>query len=298
MTGERSASTLPLMHIRQATHDDIPAIISFTTNTFEWGDYVPDAIRDWIDDPNGMTMVALDGDEPIAVARTVLLAPTEAWGHGVRVSRDHRGTGVAGLLVERLLSWVRTTDAHIVRLMIEDDNTSSIRHVEKVGFRRTVRMMRAVRSVGEATPNPEGNGVRHAPSTLRAIPGRGQDAPLVMSAWTSSDVGRAMRGLIGIGWQFHTMRTSDVQESARLGGLWDIGGSWAMTSTNALAFRVAMLDVRPEDAYESIRALIDIANNQGAEQVSIWIPTLDWLVQATRRAGCDVSPSSIWVYPL
>jgi len=286
------------MEIRQATQNDIPAIVSFTTNTFGWGDYVPDAIHDWIDDPDGMTMVALDRGEPIAVARTVLLTTNEAWGHGVRVHQAHRGTGVAGLLVEQLLAWVRTTNAQVIRLMVEDDNTSSIRHVKKVGFRRTVRMMRAVRSVGEATANPEGNGVRHTPSSLKAVRGKTQDAPLAMSGWTSSEVGRAMRGLIGYGWQFHTMRTSDVEEAARAGGLWDIGGSWAIASMNDLTFDVAMLGARREDAYESIRALIDAANSHGAEHVSIWLPALNWLVQAARRAGCDVSPSSIWVYPL
>ncbi len=286
------------MEIRTATHSDIPAIVSFTTGTFEWGDYVPEAIQEWIDDPDGKTMVAVVEGEPVAVARTVLLTPTEAWGHGVRVHPDHRGERIAGALVDALLTWTRGTSAQVVRLLVEDGNTSSIRHVERVGFRRTVRLMRAMRSVGEATANPEGNGVRHGPSSLKAKPGKVQDAPLVMSSWTSSEIGRAMRSLIGMGWRFHTLRASDVEAAARVGTLWEIGNSWAITATIAPQFHVAMLDTRPEDAYETIRALIDTANSRGAEQVSIWIPSLDWLVQAARRTGCDVEPSSIWIRPL
>jgi hypothetical protein len=45
-------------------------------------------------------------------------------------------------------------------------------------------------------------------------------------------------------------------------------------------FHVAMVKTRPEDAYETFRALIDLANRRGAEQLSVWIPSLDWLIQA------------------
>jgi ribosomal protein S18 acetylase RimI-like enzyme len=286
------------MEIRRAVHDDIPAIVSFTTGTFEWGDYVPDVIEEWIDDPEGVTMVALDDGVPVAVARTLLLTPTEGWAHGIRVHPDHRGSGVAAALAGPLLEWVRDAGALVVRLLVEDDNTPSIRHVEKLGFRRTTRLIRASRAVGEATANPDGNGVRRGPSSLEAKPGKTQDAPMVLGSWTSSEIGRAMRGLIGEGWRFHTMRVPDVETAARLGALWEIGSSWAITSTTDPWFQVAMLDTRPDDAYETIGALIDAANNRGAEQVSIWLPPLDWVVQAARRTGCDVSPSSIWEYTL
>jgi len=282
------------VNIRLATHDDIATIVSFTTNTFDWGDYVPDAIGEWIDDSDGAVMVATDGDRPVAVARTVLVTAHEAWGHAVRVDPAFRGRGIAGLLVANLVEWARGAGAQVVRLLIEEDNVSSIRHVEKVGFRRTVRLVRATRSVGEATANPEGNGVSHGPSTVKAKPARGQDVTLVMASWSSSEIARATRGLIGEGWQFHTMRASDVQDAAATSSLWEVGNSWAITTDTSPIFDVSMLDSRPEDAYATIKALIDTANRSGAEQVSIWLPALDWLIQAARRAGCDIDPSSIW----
>jgi len=164
--------------IRRASHDDIPSIVSFTTGTFEWGDYVPDAITEWIDDSSGAVMVATIDEKPVAVARTVLVTPTETWGHAVRVDPAYRGRGIAGVLVAELINWANDAGAHVIRLIVEDDNESSIRHVEKVGFRRTVRLVRATRSVGEATANPEGNGVGHGPSTSKAKRGKGQDVNL------------------------------------------------------------------------------------------------------------------------
>ena len=286
------------MLIRPATAADIPAIVAFTTGTFEWGDYVPDVIREWIDDPGGKAMVAVVDGETIGVARTMLVTPAEGWAHGVRVHPDYRGEGIAGVLAESLMHWARSAGARVVRLLIEDDNTASSRHVDKVGFRRTVQMMRASRSVGEATANPHGNGVRHGPSTLVARPAKVQDATLAMTSWASSDIGRAMRTLGGIGWRFHKLTTADVEDAARSGNLWEIGSGWAMTSTSTPWFHVAMLDTRPEDAYETFRALTDVANKRGAEGLTVWIPALDWLIQSARRAGCDVAPMSIWEYAL
>jgi GNAT superfamily N-acetyltransferase len=286
------------MLIRPATAEDIPAIVAFTTGTFDWGDYVPDVIEEWIADSEGMAMVATVDGEAVGVARTVLLTPTEAWAHGVRVHPEHRGEGIAGVLAESLMQWAQGVGAHIVRLLIEDENTASIRHVDKVGFRRTVRLMRATRPVGEATANPAGNGVRKGPSTLVARPGKAPDASLAMTSWTSSDVGRAMRGLAGIGWRFHRLTLADAQEAARSGNLWEVGSGAAVTSTTTPLFNVAMLDTRREDAYEAFRALIDAANKRGADGIAVWIPALEWLIQSARRAGCDVAPMSIWEHAL
>ncbi len=286
------------MEIRRARHEDIPGIIAYTRDTFEWGDYVPDVIEEWVEDPDGVTMVAALDGEPIAVARALLLTPNEGWGHGIRVHPDHRGGGVAAEIGIPLLAWIRDAGAQVVRLLIEDDNEPSIRHVQKLGFRRTVRLMHASRTVGEATANPEGNGVRRGPSALRAKPAKVQDAPLVLASWSSSEIGRAVRGLIGEGWRFHTLRVDDVRDAAGSGSLWEVGNSWAITTTIEPTFHVAMLDTRPDEAYEAIGALVDLANNRGAERFVVWLPAIDWIVQAARRTGCDVSPLSIWEYPL
>ncbi|MDK1097455.1 MAG: GNAT family N-acetyltransferase, partial [Actinomycetota bacterium] len=122
------------MKIRQATHADIPEIVSFTTDTFEWGDYVPDMIAEWIDDPSGVVMVAEDNSEVIALGRVTLLSDTEAWAHAARVKPERRGEEIAGDLADVLLAWARDRGALVARLLIEDDNEASIRHITKKGF--------------------------------------------------------------------------------------------------------------------------------------------------------------------
>lgn len=287
------------MRMREATPSDIDSIVEFTTDTFEWGDYVPTMVSSWIEDGDGIVMVAVDdADIPIAMARAVFLTEREVWSHAARVHPDHRGKGIAGDLADVLMDWARERGGQVVRLLIEDDNLASIRHIMKKDFRRAVSAIRASRTVGAASPNPEGNGGRRQPSQLRTRPGKIQDLPLVRASWSTSDVGRTMRQLIGTGWRFHRLDDSDIEEAARSGNLWEIGNSWAITGSVEPEFQVQLIDTNESEAHEAIRALIDTANNRGAEAFSMWIADVDWLVRAARRSGCDVTGFGVWEKPI
>ena len=182
--------------------------------------------------------------------------------------------------------------------MIEDENDSSIRHASKEGFRRAVSVVRATRTIGAASPNPDGNGGLRNPSSLTSKPAKSPDLPLVRSSWSTSQTGRSLRGLIGTGWRFHRLRDRDIEEAAKNGNLWEIANSWAITETIEPVFSVRLLDTAKDEAYEVIRSLIDTANNRGAEGFSLWIADIEWLVRAARRGGCDTARFGIWERPL
>lgn len=286
------------MDFRQATSRDIDEIVAFTTDTFEWGDYVPRMIGEWVDDPSGVVIVAVDNDEIVGVSRVMLLSKTEAWSHAMRVRPNRRGEGIAGALADVLVGWARENGALVLRLLVEDDNEASIRHVEKHGFRRVATAIRATRAIGDATPNPDGNGGRRRPSDLTAKPVKSADAPMLAAGWSTSESGRMLRGLIADGWRFHTLTETGLVARANAGELWEIGSSWAATGPFDDAFDVSLLDTNPEEAFDAIKALVDLANERGAEAFWLWIADIDWLVQAARRAGCDITPNGIWSHPL
>ena len=286
------------MDFRPATHSDVDEIVAFTTDTFQWGDYIPRLIGEWIDDTSGVVMVAIDNEEIVGLARVILFSETEAWSHAARVRPDRRGEGIAGMLAEVLIEWARQQGVHVVRLLIEDDNESSIRHIQKQGFRRVATAIRANRAIGNATPNPDGNGGRRAPSALTAKPVKAADAPMLAAGWSTSESGRELRGLIARGWSFHTLTPSELVKRANAGELWEMGSSWAVTGPFDDAFDVSLIDTDPEEAFDAIKALIDLANERGAEAFWMWIADIDWLIQAARRAGCDITASGIWSHPL
>lgn len=296
-TQRSSIATRPVQ-FREATHGDVEEITAFTTDTFEWGDYVPEMIAEWIDDRAGVVMVAVDESGIVGLARTVLLSPTEAWNHAARVRPDRRGEGIAGALADVLLDWTRDRGVRVTRLLIEDGNESSIRHIKKLGFRRVATAVRARRAIGGATPNPEGNGGRRTSSVPIARPVNAADAPMLAAGWSLSMCGRTLRGLVPDGWRFRTLTGADLVEVAHEGGLWQIGSSWAITRKVGAEFDVSLLETNPDEAFDTIRSLIDLANSRGAEDFWMWLADADWLLQAARRAGCEVFPHGIWIYSL
>jgi GNAT superfamily N-acetyltransferase len=287
------------MPIRQAAKADIDAISEFTSETFDWGDYVSDAIEGWIDDTNGVVLVDTDdADVPIAVGRCALLAPTEAWLHAARVHPDWRGRGIAGRLAVAFTDWARDHGALIARLLVEETNTQSIRHIGKTQFRRTATVHRAFRDIDEANPSPQRNGGRRNPSSLKARPARRQDAPMVLGSWATGEAGRALRGLIAVSWSFHTLRVEDIEAAAATQNLWELGGSHAITRQMGDTFEVLLLDTTPNEAVDAVKALIDLADDRGASRFSAWVADCDWLVSALQAAGCISEPSGIYAQPL
>ncbi len=289
-----------MAEIRHGRQGDIAAIQRFTTGTFEWGDYVPDMIAGWIHDPAGGVLVAVDAtDTPIAMGRCTLLTPDEAWIHAARVHPDHRGRGLAGEMATALTDWARDHGAIVARLMIEDHNESSIRHITKTPFRRTTTIHRCHRTLGAGSPTPSTNGGTRRKSNLVARPVKSSDAEMVTALWSSSEPGRALRGLLARDWSFHRLRTEDTFKAAMESRLWDIGGAWAITNEHDDGeFNVELIAATAADAPDVARSLVDLATSHGATDFRAWIADLPWLVSAFEHTGCVIEPCGIWTMAL
>lgn len=284
--------------IRPATHDDVASIATWTQDTFDWGDYVSDALPAWIGDPSIGVFVYEEGGAPVAVAKGQLLSATEAWMSAARVHPDHRGKRIAGRLADALMEWARDRGALVARLLIEDWNEASIRHVERVGLRRVAGVAFCVRTVGEASPIPEGNGGTRKRASVRARPARSAEAEAAFASWSVGELGKAMRGMVCHDWTARRLTVGDLQAAARNEALWEIGGGWAIAAREEGLLNVGWIETRREDADEAVRALVDLAVASHVEEFRLWIPTVDWLVRAARRAGCDAEPMGIYVIDL
>ncbi len=292
-----SRSTEPV--IRPARASDRAAIAAFTVDTFEWGDYVADAFSSWLHEPASHMVVAVDeGDTPIAMSRGRLVSSTEAWFHAARVHPDWRGRGIAGDMAHVVREWASSQGAVVGRLLIEDWNEPSIRHVEKIGFRRVADVVRCTKPIGDASPGPDGNGGRRVPSRLRARPAHAADAPPAFASWSVGELGRASRGLIGSHWTYRRLTVDRLEAAARRGAFWEIGGGWAVADAGDGEFEVGWIETRPEDASELLKALTDLAVGGGAESISLWLPAIDWIVREARRLGFDAEPMAVYAVEL
>jgi GNAT superfamily N-acetyltransferase len=286
------------LQIRNARRDDIPAIESLTANTFEWGDYIPGVIEDWLESDSSVVLVACDDDVPIAMAKASMLSTTEAWFSAARVHPEWRGRGIAGTVAGELDEWARFQGALVGRLVIEDWNEASIKHVEKIGMRPVSRVVRCTRTVTRSEPAPGGNGGKRVPAQERLRPTRSAEAEPAFMSWSAGELGRATRGLFAIGWSFRRLTVADLVAAARIDALWETHTGWAMGAPAGDQFSVGWVETRPDDADDFMRAIVDLSAASGAESLAAWIPEIDWALTAAERSGCELSPMSIWAKEL
>ena len=281
----------PEFLVRPARPSDREAIAEFTTDTFHWGDYVTDVFDEWLERADTFVAVAESDDGlPIALGAVRMLSPTEAWYSASRVHPDLRGRGIAADVSSTLRTWAREQGAIVGRLLVEDWNEVAIRHVERTGPRRVSSMVRCTKPVGDASPSPDGNGGRRLPSKLRARPAGSAEAQPAYASWSVGELGRASRGLIGIGWAFRRLTLADLEAAARANTFWEIGAGWALAAPAPDArFEVAWIETREEDAGDLFRSLIDLAIGSGAESISVWVPAIDWITRTARRLGFETS---------
>ena len=121
---------------------------------------------------------------------------------------------------------------------------------------------------------------------------------MVVSSWSASETGRALRGLVADGWSFHRLNSSDVTNTTDGTMLWDIGGATALTRHDEASFQVDLLDVSEPEADDAIRALIDVAIDRDAEHFAAWTADLKWMVDALVANGCETFPNGIYAMAL
>ncbi len=286
--------------VRPALPSDRDAIVEFTRDTFEWGDYVADEFDGWLGRDDTLVVVAVGDDErAIALATARMLSPSEAWFHAARVHPDHRGRGIAAKVSVALRCWAGERGATVGRLLVEDWNTASIRHVEKTGRRRVASMVRCAKPIGDASPSPDGNGGSRVPSRLRARTAHSADAQPAFASWSIGELGRASHGLFVTGWSFRRLTIADLVAAARRSAFWEIGAGWALASpVSDSVFEVSWLETREEDVGDLLRSLIDLAIGSGSESITVWVPNVDWAVRAAKRLGFETSLMHVYASAL
>jgi len=120
------------LSIRFATQEDKEQILNIVKNTWDWGDYIPTVLDDWL--KHGKVFVAELSGRIIAMSHFVELEEGLGWVEGARVAKEYRGMGVATRVLERIKEYASSIGIKRLRLVIAVDNTPSIKHVKKCGF--------------------------------------------------------------------------------------------------------------------------------------------------------------------
>ncbi|MGH8958593.1 MAG: GNAT family N-acetyltransferase [Acidimicrobiia bacterium] len=284
--------------LREGRPEDLEAIRAFTTDTFAWGDYVPDQYLHWLNEESGAVLVATDqGDRVLAMVHIQQLSPKEGWLSGARVRPDYQRQGLGSKLNHAGVEWLQTRGALVVRLTTEENNLVAQQQVEKLGYRRVARFALAERSFGQH--GVESNGGRRLPGPERldlAPAAEGEPAFLV---WSAGDLNRASHGLYASdGWAFRRLALEDLISASRGRKFWASPAAWAIAAEEN-GLWVSALMTTPDEADRAVRALVDLAEEKRVEWMGVMVPRVPWLEKALESEHLEVNyPNIVWEKPI
>jgi GNAT superfamily N-acetyltransferase len=273
--------------VRTARADDLDHIVLWASETFEWGDYVPERFPAWLGDPEGVVLVVPDdADRPIALCHAVMLSAYEGWLEAARVHPNHRRSGLGTTLNHAGARWLADRGARVVRLAVEARNETAHGQVEKLGYRSI-----CVWQHGGLVVEP----TRRGPPAYRLRPGSPAEVDAAWVFWAGSDLAAEGRELIPHGWQWRRARPEDLVAAAKHGHFYQSPAGWvAVRQPDAGRLQTTFLATVTEDAPRLLDGLHDLGLDVGAEEVRVKMPGTPWAAEALTRAGAD--PREIVIY--
>lgn len=265
--------------IRPARAEDVALIVPWTQDTFSWGDYVPERLPGWIEDPDALVIVCvLDDDVPVALSRAELLSPVEAWLSAARVHPDHRRTGMGGAMNDFAVEWARDQGALVARLAVEGDNEAAIGQVLRSGYRHTGLWV-------NATAPPSAG--RRLENDLRLRPGAAVDADAAWTFWSQSDLAQAAHDLISVRWRWRKASVHDLERAVDSHGFLQGPGGWAITEPDDEGLFVRWLATTQADGPQLLQALRDLQRDSTGDRVELMVPAIPWMIESLQREGFD-----------
>lgn len=269
--------------VRPGRLEDVSSIVPWTTDTFSWGDYVPDRLPQWLDDPDSEFLVCVDeADVPQAVVNATMLSPLEGWLEAARVHPDHRRSGMGTALNQAGVAWARERGAQVVRLATEADNAAAVSQVVTLGYRQTSSWLYARWSSDE---------VQRGGSASQLRPAAGSDVDASWVFWSTSDLAQAGHGLMAQGWHWSKARPETIQAAARTGNLYQSPAGWVIVDKpggSGAHVRAFWIATAKGEAPSLIEGLLDLAAERESELAAM-VPNVAWASEAFTRAGASIS---------
>jgi len=272
-------------NVRPARPSDVASIISWTTDTFEWGDYVPDRLAGWIEDDDSEVIVCeTESGEPAAVAHVLMLSGTEAWMEAARVHPDHKRSGMATAMNDRGVEWARGRGARVARLATEADNAAARGQVEALGYRAISQWVYA--SFDTSRPS--------AVEGPRLRPSHRSEVDPAWIFWSAGDLARRGRELLALGWRWRKATPADLEEAAAAARLFQSPSGWAIVEEDDEGCGCDWLAAATEEGPRLIESLLSLAASRGRAELSVKAPDVAWMTETLARAGGR--PKEILIY--
>lgn len=262
--------------VRPAEPDDHEAVVGFTRDTWETGDYLPHVFEEWVrtDGDSQRTLVAEVGGEVVGVVQVVLLSDWEAWGQGIRVHPDYRGQGVSMALTRACFDWARERGAVVQRAMVFSWNVQGLGQARASGYEPVAEFRWA-----HPRPDPAADPTRAGPSAEVVA-----DPDAAWSLWTASAARTALSGLTlddGESWALSELTRDRLARAADDDALFAVRTD---AGIRGFAHRVRSYEREDDDGIERTWAEYGIAAWRDADAARA---VFDAIRRDAARAGAD-----------
>lgn len=120
--------------LEKVNPEDRKEVLSFTSKTWEWGDYIPEVFDEWLDPKNGDFIKVVLGDKIVGISHISYLSDWEAWLEGLRVHPDYRHIGIGTFILDATLEILMKKKIKVARNAIVSTNIASQSLVKKRNF--------------------------------------------------------------------------------------------------------------------------------------------------------------------
>jgi GNAT superfamily N-acetyltransferase len=198
----------PALVFRPASPEDTPAVMEITRYIWEGEDYIPQVWEHWLQDPEGLLVVAeLDG-RVVGLGKLSRLLPGSWWLEGLRVHPEFQGRGIASRLFAHLHTHWLQHGGGVIRLATYSENFTVHRMCNRMEYKKIIAF-----TPFEA-PVISGN----APSSFSPLPET--QARDVLEIARESESMRRCCGLVDLDWTWVDINAQTLVSAAAQGSLW------------------------------------------------------------------------------
>ena len=282
--------------IRLVSDSDKDFVLSYTSKTWEWGDYIGYVWDKWINDKNGQ-FVAIDvGGKAVAVCHMDVIEGNIAWLEGMRVHPDYRNKGFASILTSYCINIAKERGLSYVMLVTSSRNKPAQRVAEKLGFSVMARYTN-FKDEGKESVREESSARR---ATLHEF-------DLVWSYLSSSCNYSFNNGIIGArskSWAFTFIDKKILEEEIILGnviihGMRQLDGIAILGATVDDELYVRFIDGTPDGLREIVKALRLYRSELNLNGIEGFAPVTSLIINILKSEGFSINEErQLFVYAL